>query len=104
MAEAAFGGAISNGNLMDLGSRVSRKKEFIPVLTKVINDGWKRPENLARGLSGAKLEEFGRLEVDPSDPYGNIERVGSSLENTIKPIAENGDGNDNDDVGLTIVA
>uniref|UniRef100_A0A7S3Q5I3 inorganic diphosphatase n=1 Tax=Chaetoceros debilis TaxID=122233 RepID=A0A7S3Q5I3_9STRA len=108
LAQAAFGGEISNGNLMDLGNRVSRKKEFIPVLTRVINDGWRRPENLARGLSSTKLEEFGHLEVDPSDPYGSIERVGSSLENTGKPIAENcdddDDDDDDDDVGLTIVA
>jgi inorganic pyrophosphatase/exopolyphosphatase len=81
LAVDAFGGEISrNDTLMDLGNRVSRKKEFIPVITKIINDGWKRPKNMDRGLSDIGLDKLGHLEVDPNDPYGNVERVGSMLE------------------------
>mmetsp|Transcript_11321 Transcript_11321/g.21192 ORF Transcript_11321/g.21192 Transcript_11321/m.21192 type:complete len:468 (-) Transcript_11321:99-1502(-) len=81
LAVDAFGGEISrHDTLMDLGNRVSRKKEFIPVITKVINDGWKRPKNLDRGLSDIGLDKLGHLEVDPNDPYGNVERIGSLLD------------------------
>jgi Inorganic pyrophosphatase/exopolyphosphatase len=81
LAVAAFGGEISrHDTLMDLGNRVSRKKEFIPVITKIITDGWKRPQNLNRGLSDIGLDKLGHLEVDPNDPYGNVERIGSMLE------------------------
>lgn len=80
MAVAAFGGEITtNDTLMDLGNRVSRKKEFIPVLTKIINDGWQKPKNLQRGMSDVGLKQLGHLEVDPNDPYGGIQRVGSIL-------------------------
>ena len=80
LAVEAFGGEISmHDTIMDLGNRVSRKKEYIPVITKVINEGWKRPQNLKRGLSEVGLHQLGRLEVDPEDPYGNINRIGSVL-------------------------
>ena len=80
LAIEAFGGDISrHDTLMDLGNRVSRKKEFIPVITKIINGGWKRPQNLKRGLSSVGLDQLGRLEVDPEDPYGNIQRIGCVL-------------------------
>lgn len=79
LATSAFGGAIS-GNLMDLGGRVSRKKDYIPSITKTIKDGWKRPENLGRGPSTVDIADLGRLEVDPNDPHGNVKRNGSKLE------------------------
>lgn len=80
LAVQAFGGELTHQDtLMDLGKRVSRKKEYIPVITRVINDGWKRPKNLKRGLSEIGLDQIGHLEVDPNDPYGNILRIGSHL-------------------------
>ena len=80
MAVAAFGGEISmNDTIMDLGNRVSRKKEFIPVITRIINNGWKKPTNLKRGLSDVSLHQLGHLEVDPNDPFGNVKRIGSIL-------------------------
>lgn len=81
LAIAAFGGEISHhDHIMDLGNLVSRKKEFLPVITKTINSGWKAPENLKRGLSANELESFGHLEVDITDPYANAERVGASFD------------------------
>ena len=81
LAKDAFGGEISeNGTLMDLGKRVSRKKDFIPVITKTIKNGWSKPKNIGRGLSKIGLDQLGHLEVDPNDPYGNIVRVGSALD------------------------
>jgi len=80
LAVEAFGGEISrHGTLMDLGNRVSRKKEFIPVITRIINGGWAKPTSLARGLSSVSLSKLGHLEVDPSDPYGKVIRRGSVL-------------------------
>ena len=81
LAVASFGGEITHHDrLMDLGERVSRKKEFIPVITKVINGGWKASQNLKRGLSAVELNAFGHLEVDVNDPYGNAERVGACID------------------------
>jgi len=74
LANAAFGGEISkNGTVMDLGKRVSRKKDYIPVLTRVIKEGWTKPKDLPRGPSVADISSH--LEVDPEDPYGNVKRV-----------------------------
>lgn len=72
LAQAAFGGPIDNGTVMDLGNRVSRKKDFIPVLTKTIQNGWSNA-NIPRGPSINKMKSH--LEVDPEDPYTNVKRV-----------------------------
>ena len=69
-----------DGALMDLGGRVSRKKDYIPTITSVIKDGWSKPENLGRGLSMVDMSQLGKLEVDPNDPHGNVTRVGSVLD------------------------
>lgn len=80
LATAAFGGTISeDGLLMDLGNRVSRKKDFIPVITRTIKNGWSKPADLKRGLSTISLDKLGHLEVDPNDPQNKIQRVGSLL-------------------------
>ena len=77
LAEKAFGGEITlDGALMDLGKRVSRKKDFIPAITSTIKGGWKKPKGLERGLSATiELNTIGNLEVDPNDPHGKIERT-----------------------------
>lgn len=79
LAQEAFNGEISrNDTLMDLGNRVSRKKDYIPVITKVIKGGWTKPVNLPRGPSvSIDLNTIGSLQVDPNDPYGNIVRADS---------------------------
>jgi len=75
IAIEAFGGEIScNGTLMDLGNRVSRKKEYIPVITSVINDGWTKPASAPQAEWTVK--KLGRLEVDPSD---QVQRRGSTF-------------------------
>jgi len=68
--------------LLGLGNRVSRKKDFIPALTKTIKNGWTIPENIGRGMSANDLSYFGHLEVDPEDPHGKAQRVGSKLDKT----------------------
>jgi manganese-dependent inorganic pyrophosphatase len=79
LAEAAFGGAVSHdGGVMDLGKRVSRKKDFIPKISSTIKGGWTKPKDMQRGLSAIiELKDLGKLEVDPNDPYGQVERKGS---------------------------
>ena len=80
LASAAFGGKISeNGMLMDLGGLVSRKKDYIPQITKTVKGGWSRPKDMQRGLSTVSLDKLGHLEVDPSDPFNRAQRVGSVL-------------------------
>jgi manganese-dependent inorganic pyrophosphatase len=79
LATAAFGANVHD-NLMDLGSRVSRKKDYIPVITRTIKDGWKRSETLCRGPSTVDISDLGALGIDPNDPHGNITRIGSKLE------------------------
>lgn len=84
LAEASFGGKFLNaeGTVMDLGSRVSRKKDFIPTITATIKDGWAKP--VARGPSVVNLHQLGKLVVDPTDPHGNVQRVGSVLDGPTK--------------------
>ena len=81
LAEQAFGGEITrDGTLMDLGKRVSRKKDFIPAITSTIKGGWVKPKELQRGLSATvDLSTIGELEVDPNDPHGKVERRNSLL-------------------------
>lgn len=41
LAKASFAnGEMKSDNVMDLGSLVSRKKDFIPAITRAIKDGW----------------------------------------------------------------
>ena len=81
LATEAFGGELLEGGAaMDLGSRVSRKKDFVPVITQIIKGGWTVPVDLPRGMSlAADMADLGKLEVDPCDPYGNIMRRGSMI-------------------------
>ena len=65
-------------SVMDLGKRVSRKKDFIPTITSTIKNGWAKPTT--RGMSSVELDQLGTLEVDPSDPHGNVLRKGSILD------------------------
>ena len=64
--------------LMDLGKRVSRKKDYIPAITLAIKGGWKKP--VKRGPSTVDLASLGKLEVDPLDPYQRVVRKGNVLE------------------------
>eukprot|EP00978_Attheya_sp_CCMP212_P011113 scaffold27184_cov45-Attheya_sp.AAC.2 len=92
MAIEAFGGDISRmGKLMDLGNRVSRKKDFIPVITRVIKAGWSKPSDMRRGMSTVSLSQLGHLEIDPTDPFGNVKRIGSSLDSTFKNLPADDD-------------
>lgn len=80
LAKAAFGEKSTithDGALMDLGNRVSRKKDYIPVITRAIKNGWSKP--IKRGHSTVNLSQLGQLEVDPLDPYQRVMRRGSVL-------------------------
>ena len=80
LAEQAYGGTITgndDGNfLMDLGSRVSRKREFIPAIASAIENGWMPSEDAQEELQSLRTEtkqgNFGRLEVDPDDPANQV--------------------------------
>lgn len=82
LAEKSFGGELlREGTVMNLGNRVSRKKDFIPAITSTIKGGWTKPKDMQRGLSAVvELSEMGILEVDPNDPHGKIERKGSTID------------------------
>lgn len=80
LAEMAFGGEMTDdGNLMNLGSRVSRKQEFIPGLAGAIEGGWNLSEEAEEELlslaNESKQGNFGRLEVNPSDPYNQVREM-----------------------------
>ena len=81
LAEQAYGGTISSDNgdgnfLMDLGSRVSRKREFIPAIASAIENGWMPSEDAQEELQSLMTEtkqgNFGHLEVDPDDPANQV--------------------------------
>lgn len=73
LAAAAFSGALlpgSDGKLMDLGERVSRKKEFVPPLQTAIGEnGWQMPENYV-----PETLEPTELFVDELDPHARVQR------------------------------
>jgi inorganic pyrophosphatase/exopolyphosphatase len=78
LARAAFPDCKVNDShtMMDLGSRVSRKKDYIPEITKAVKGGWKKP--VKRGMSQVDMADLGKLEVDPTD-YQKISRKGSVI-------------------------
>lgn len=81
LAKSVFDGEVTHDStLMDMGGRVSRKKDYIPNITRTINGGWKKPAGMARGVSQVDLTMLGHLEKDPEDPYGNVKRLGSVLQ------------------------
>lgn len=86
LAQAAFTDCTMNETLtlMDLGKRVSRKKDYIPAITQAIKSGWTKPMN--RGQSTVDIASLGKLEVDPLDPYQRVRRRGSVLTANIKQI------------------
>lgn len=80
LAKAAFGKDAKlneTGTIMDLGNRVSRKKDYIPEITRAIKNGWAKPPH--RGLSVVDVTQLGTLEVDPLDPFQKVVRKGSVL-------------------------
>lgn len=79
LAKAAFPECTLNDGktLMDLGGRVSRKKDYIPAITQAIKAGWVKPIN--RGQSTVDIASLGKLEVDPLDPHQKVVRKGSAL-------------------------
>ena len=77
LAEEAFGGEINaESTMMDLGSRVSRKKDYIPAITQAVKAGWTKPSTKRDTLTKSDL---GELFVDPVDPYQRVRRRGSVL-------------------------
>jgi len=77
LAEAAFSGQTSSNNtMMDLGNRVSRKKDYIPVITQTIKKGWAKPD---KKIDTVAKSDLGELVVDPLDPYQRVRRRGSVL-------------------------
>ena len=84
LAVEAFGDGIISGEkktLMDLGERVSRKKEFIPSLASAIQEGWKWNSGMGNTFLDTdeeeKDEDPGELEIRVSDPHGQIQRMPS---------------------------
>lgn len=68
-----------NDTVMNLGSRVSRKKEFIPALASAIDQGWNW-DNAERDVDGEdddSIESPGELQIFHADPHGQIQRMGS---------------------------
>ena len=77
LANEAFNGTVNEAlTMMDLGGRVSRKKDYIPSVTQAIKRGWAKPS--VQRDSIAKLD-LGELFVDPIDPYKRVRRRGSVL-------------------------
>jgi len=71
LAKKAFSGPIAEDGLtMDLGSRVSRKKEFIPPLTAAVRE-FKMPPEESTLVVRRKASV---LYVDPTDPTTRVQR------------------------------
>jgi inorganic pyrophosphatase/exopolyphosphatase len=83
LATLAFGGDMVDLGVMDLGARVSRKKEFVPPLTASIGEfvmptlaKRQTPSNVNLvALAGGGFDERSTLFVDPTDPLGRVQRM-----------------------------
>lgn len=86
LAKASFEGCDVNesSTVMDLGDRVSRKKDYIPAITKAIKGGWTKP--MKRGQSTVDVAQLGKLEVDPLDPHQRVVRKGSVLTEKVQVV------------------
>jgi len=80
LAKMAFDGEIKETGVMDLGSRVSRKKEYVPPLTSTIQNYdhsmAKTNTNSSNDLAKLSAGEEGPTElyVDPNDPNAKVMR------------------------------
>ena len=79
LAQAAYNGRIvdEKEHLMELKGLVSRKKDFIPPLTKAVKEGWTvlQLESLSRSESRADIAR-GEVEIVYSEnPQGELKRV-----------------------------
>jgi manganese-dependent inorganic pyrophosphatase len=90
LAKAAFGGPTSdNGTVMDLGNRVSRKKEFIPPLTSTMATFLmpsKLSDNTLAKHHEAVMSASGELFVSADDPQGKVMRRNSTA--ALKPLSD----------------
>ena len=81
LAVTAYGGEIeADGTLLRLPGLVSRKKDFIPPLTKAMKDGWRPPRLSADGKMNKSASMIniphGEVIVDYTDnPSGNLIRA-----------------------------
>lgn len=87
LAIAAYGGELEGeeGELLKLPGLVSRKKDFVPALTKAVKEGWAPPafvveehqsQDLKRSRSMSNVAK-GKIVVDYTDePSGKIIRRG----------------------------
>ena len=80
LAKLTFGGEITSTGVMDLGSRVSRKKQFVPPMTASIGSfTMPTPRNTASSNDLASLAspppKCTEFMIDPKDPHGKIQRV-----------------------------
>jgi len=68
LAEKVFGGKVANEEL-DLGKKVSRKKDYIPPLSSTVQGGWTPPpeEKEQQSKEQAELEHAGELYMDHGD-------------------------------------
>jgi len=72
LAIRTFGGTVSLDGTMDLGKRVSRKKDFIPPMADQLANGWTPPPMptvVEQAMDGGD-EEFGEVYMDCNAAHG----------------------------------
>mmetsp|Transcript_32084 Transcript_32084/g.37717 ORF Transcript_32084/g.37717 Transcript_32084/m.37717 type:complete len:464 (-) Transcript_32084:213-1604(-) len=96
LAKLAFGCPIPSIGVMDMGSRVSRKKEFVPPISAAISK-YEKVEKTKRSPSLTKLAQLtsiaegpSELYVDPADPNSTIHRKYLSAEEKRRASEEEG--------------
>jgi manganese-dependent inorganic pyrophosphatase len=81
LAKFAYGGTITSDGVMEMGNRVSRKKEFVPPISSCIVNYDRPSKSDKKTPSGNKLAQLtsiaenpSELYVDPSDPLAMVQR------------------------------
>jgi inorganic pyrophosphatase/exopolyphosphatase len=74
-----WAGSDAAHHLLDLGSRVSRKADFVPPLSDAITGGWEKP--LTKTKSEAAFKLSGHVVMDYStNPAGELQRLAETAE------------------------
>lgn len=73
LALAAYGGELTaDGSMLQLAGLVSRKKDFVPPLTKAVKEGWEPPQLSVEIGSALDLNGLHRTKSMLDVPHGEV--------------------------------
>ena len=81
LAVAAYGGELeSDGTILKLPGLVSRKKDFVPALTKAVKEGWTPPANVLAEHEACASGEEAEAKGEKNAPSSAVKRSRSMVD------------------------